>query len=190
MLVVMNGRLAVTRMQISIEWFRLFYFTNMKKYRISLRVILYYTLMSVCLLSCGSNDEKDDIVPENPIEICKKKLVGTWKLETYISYEREGHKYIPFGELTEEQIDYYGLSGSREVTFKDDNTLHYYQDDGRKIIRYKIEVWNKDAAGEHFDYRIYVSRDLYLDFYSWVKFPDANTLHWMTQTSGYIYKRK
>ena len=55
------GHLAVTRMQISIEWFRLFLFCTMKK------TWLFYVMliMSMCLFTACPNDDNDDRVDPN-----------------------------------------------------------------------------------------------------------------------------
>ena len=80
MLVFVHGRLAVTRVQISIEWFRSFYYyATMKKKCLFLLATFIVAMTSVGFVSCGSDD--DDNSPSNG-------LVGTKWTITY------GEKYI------------------------------------------------------------------------------------------------
>ena len=162
----------------------------MKKLLIFIQVILLSSVISFCMTSCGSDNDKEDIIPTSPIETFKKRLVGTWILKTYIKYETSGNKEIPVNGLTEQDINYYGLGNKLEVTFMEDNTFKYYQDDSKQ--KYDIGEWKKNWGDEYFDYKIYMINETstWGNWDSVAKFLDDNTLYWLTHTNGYIYKRK
>ena len=153
--------------------------------------MLYPALLG--LVSCGGNDntEKEQVDPK---ELFRKKLIGNWTLQTYISYEKEGYKNITVKELSAEQIDYYGFGHIQDITFTDNlfycsPTDSYYKD---KTIKYEIIDWNDNWGDEYFEYvlHVYFPNSDYHIGKGGAKFIDNNTLKWMTQQSGYIFKRK
>ncbi len=146
-------------------------------------------MINTCFISCGNDNDESDVIPVDPKQAFKEKLIGTWKLETYIDYRQTGHEYISFEGLTKSEIDYYGLERWREIILTDDNTLLLYNN---KDYKYEIVEWGKNWGGEYFDYKVNIRTygSIWGNWDGAAKFPDNNTLYWLQQTCGYIYKRK
>ena len=165
-----------------------FLITAMKKY---FYFILFTSLLG--FVSCGGNDDTEKEQVDSK-ELFRQKLLGDWTLQTYISYEKEGNKNITVKDLSAEQIDYYGLGHLLDITFTDNlfycsPTDSYYKD---KTIKYEIIDWNKNWGDEYFEYvlNVYFPNSNYKIGKGGAKFMDNNTLKWMAQTRGYIFKRK
>ena len=163
----------------------------------------FLSLLIFCCLFCAcskdheeisSNAEKEQV---NSKEHFRKKLIGTWILQTYIRYAYEGLKFIEVKELSAEQINDYSLESWLDITFNDD--LFYYsqtvnEDPSYKDKKnlYEIIDWNKNWMDDNYEYVLHVYRpnNIYYNHKGGAKFIDDNTLKWMHEAQGFIFKRK
>jgi hypothetical protein len=129
-LVLVNGRLAVTRVQIGIEWFRLFIFFMNKNFYTAFAV-LFAVIMSLSIISCGGDDKNEPIDTPTIIKAADA-IVGSWNYvkKTHTSdktYEtpasgtlilKNDGTFTMTGDIIQEMVNNYGNRSLTELSGK------------------------------------------------------------------------
>ena len=197
-----DGRLAVTRVQISFEWFRSFLIMKRCFFYCSAIAIL---LVSICFISCGSDDSNDNNVPS--LDKTNVSLyVGEKTIITYNggncawSSDNELIASVKNGEITAEHVgqtiihanntsctvtvkpkynsfvEPYCVWGASESTVKSYMSSYSLLSEKQQSSTKKIIIYvgkgNAKAYGYSFENNLLINSALYVDLYKSSQFTD------------------